>query len=112
MPRRGARTRLAVRFRHPPTAFKCHRSEPLPELSPTTTPLTSAYWPATAGAEDSGGIRHTTIGSVLRDAAARAPGKAALIDGDQDRRRQWTYAQLLADAERAALGAAHQVQAR
>jgi fatty-acyl-CoA synthase len=74
----------------------------VPELSPTTTPLTSAYWPATAGAEDSGGIRDTTIGSVLRDAAARAPGKAALIDGDQDRRRQWTYAELLADAERAA----------
>jgi fatty-acyl-CoA synthase len=78
----------------------------VPELSPTTppttTPLTSAYWPATAGAEDSGGIRDTTIGSVLRDAAARAPGKIALIDGDQERRRQWTYAELLADAERAA----------
>jgi fatty-acyl-CoA synthase len=73
----------------------------VPELSPTTTPLTSAYWPATAGAGDSGGIRDTTIGSVLRDAAARAPGKAALVDGDQDR-RQWTYAELLADAERAA----------
>jgi fatty-acyl-CoA synthase len=74
----------------------------VPELSPTTTPLTSAYWPAAAGAEDSGGIRDTTIGSVLRDAAARAPGKAALIDGDQEGRRQWTYAELLADAERAA----------
>ena len=41
---------------------------------------------------------------MLRDAAGRAPGKTALIDGDQDRkdRRQWTYAELLADAERAA----------
>jgi acyl-CoA synthetase (AMP-forming)/AMP-acid ligase II len=78
----------------------------VPELSPTTppttTPLTRAYWPATAGAEDGGGIRDTTIGSVLRDAAERAPGKIALIDGDQERRRQWTYAELLADAERAA----------
>ncbi|MDX6344340.1 MAG: fatty-acyl-CoA synthase, partial [Trebonia sp.] len=78
----------------------------MPEPSPTTTPLTSAYWPATAGAwdiEDTGGIRETTIGSVLRDAAGRAPGKAALIDGDPDRQgRQWTYAELLADAEQAA----------
>jgi fatty-acyl-CoA synthase len=78
----------------------------VPEPSPTTTPLTSAYWPATAGAwdiEDTGGIRETTIGSVLRDAAGRAPGKAALIDGDPDRQgRQWTYAELLADAEQAA----------
>jgi fatty-acyl-CoA synthase len=73
----------------------------VPEPSPTTAPLASAYWPATSSA---GGIRETTIGSVLRDAAARAPGQAALIDGHQDRagRRQWTYAELLADAERAA----------
>jgi len=73
----------------------------VPEPSPPTSPLTSAYWPATAGAT---GIRDTTIGSVLRDAAVRAPDKAALIDGDADRqgRRQWTFAELLADAERAA----------
>ena len=78
--------------------------EPSPTTTPlTTTPLTSAYWPATAGDGDTEGIRETTIGSVLRDAAARAPGKAALIDGDPDRGgRQWTYAELLADAERAA----------
>jgi fatty-acyl-CoA synthase len=50
------------------------------------------------------GLRETTIGSVLRDAAARAPGKAALIHGDPDRqgRRQWTYSELLTGAERAA----------
>jgi acyl-CoA synthetase (AMP-forming)/AMP-acid ligase II len=76
----------------------------VPELSPTTTLLTSAYWPAGTAAGTAGGIRETTIGSVLRDAAGRAPGKTALIDGDTDRpdRRQWTYAELLADAERAA----------
>jgi fatty-acyl-CoA synthase len=71
----------------------------VPEPSPSAIPLKNAYWPA-AGTVD--GIRETTIGSVLRDAAARAPGKAALIEGDQDRRRQWTYAELLAEAERAA----------
>jgi fatty-acyl-CoA synthase len=77
----------------------------VPEPSPTDIPLTSAYWPAAGGTGDTDGageIRETTIGSILRDAAARAPGKAALIEGDQDRRREWTYAELLADAERAA----------
>jgi fatty-acyl-CoA synthase len=73
----------------------------VPERSPTATPLTRAYWPAGGTAA---GIRETTIGSVLRDAAGRAPDKTALIDGDPDRqgRRQWTYAELLAAAERAA----------
>ncbi len=63
-------------------------------------PLGRAHWPA----DESADIRETTIGSELRDAAARAPGKAALIAGDPDRagRGQWTYAELLADAERAA----------
>ncbi|MGH3260688.1 MAG: AMP-binding protein, partial [Trebonia sp.] len=70
-----------------------------PEPPPTAPPL-AAHWPATAGT----GIRETTIGSLLRDAAARAPDRAALIHGDQDprRRRQWTYAELLVDAELAA----------
>jgi fatty-acyl-CoA synthase len=72
----------------------------VPDLS-LTIPLAKAYWPAT---DTAAGIRETTIGSVLRDAAGRAPGTTALIDGDPDRpdRRQWTYAELLADAERAA----------
>jgi fatty-acyl-CoA synthase len=63
-------------------------------------PLTSAYWPAQTCAP----TRETTIGSILRDAAARAPDKIALIDGDPDggERRRWTYRALLADAERAA----------
>ena len=73
----------------------------MPERSPTAAPLTHAYWPASDSAT---GIRETTIGSVLREAAGRAPDKTALIDGDSDRqgRRQWTYAELLAEAERAA----------
>jgi fatty-acyl-CoA synthase len=73
----------------------------VPEFSHTTTSLTSAYWPASSNAW---GIRETTIGSILRDAAGRAPDKTALIDGDPDRpdRRQWDYAELLAEAERAA----------
>ena len=73
-------------------------------------PLTSAYWPA----DTSVPLLETTIGSILRDAATRAPDKIALIDGAPDddagdagdprggRRRLWTYAELLAEAERAA----------
>ena len=63
-------------------------------------PLTNAYWPAQTFAP----LRESTIGSILRDAAARAPDKIALIDGDPagGERRRWTYLALLADAERAA----------
>ena len=79
-------------------------------------PLSSAYWPA----DTSVPLLETTIGSILRDAAARAPDTIALIEGgphaapggtvdggpgrapDGGRRRRWTYAGLLADAERAA----------
>lgn len=45
---------------------------------------------------------------MLNDRSARCrrarPGQTALIDGDPDRpgRRLWTYAELLADAQRAA----------
>ena len=64
-------------------------SEPSPSAS-----LALAHWPA----DDRADIRETTIGSVLRHAAARAPGRAALIVGDPERagRCQWTYAELLA----------------
>jgi fatty-acyl-CoA synthase len=63
-------------------------------------PLTEAYWPA----QKSAPLGETTIGSVLCDAAARAPDKIALIDGDPavGKRRRWTYLALLADAERTA----------
>jgi fatty-acyl-CoA synthase len=71
----------------------------LPQFPPTS-PLTRAYWPADTAVP----VRETTIGSVLRDAARRTPDKTALIDGDLDRpdRRQRTFAELLADAERCA----------
>jgi fatty-acyl-CoA synthase len=74
-------------------------SEP-PRVTLPVLPLASAYWPATTGS----GLRETTIGSVLRAAAGRAPDTIALIEGDPERldRRRWTYAQLLGDAERAA----------
>jgi fatty-acyl-CoA synthase len=58
------------------------------------TTLTTSYWPA----QPSTPILGTTVGGVLRAAAGRAPDRVALIYGD----RRWTYAGLLAEAERAA----------
>ena len=77
----------------------------MPEPSQTTTPLTSAYWPATAAALGLGRLGHPRDHDRLGPARCRRArtGKAALVDGDPDRQgRQWTYAELLADAERAA----------
>lgn len=49
-------------------------------------------------------FQQTTIGSVLCEAAGRAPEVTALVDGNPERleHRQWTYTALLANAERAA----------
>ena len=45
-----------------------------------------------------------TIGGVLRQAADEAPDQLALIEGipDVDQRRQWTWSELLTEAERTA----------
>jgi fatty-acyl-CoA synthase len=50
------------------------------------------------------GVRETTVGGVLRDAAERAAETIALVEGIPDRasRRRWSYADLLTDAERVA----------
>jgi len=49
-------------------------------------------------------VLDTTIGDLLRAAAARAGDRIAVIEGVDDPagRREWTYAELLADAERTA----------
>jgi fatty-acyl-CoA synthase len=62
--------------------------------------LTESSWPADTSDE----LRETTVGGVLRDAAAQAPERAALVatsveDGEMHR---WTYADLLRDSERVA----------
>jgi fatty-acyl-CoA synthase len=63
-------------------------------------PLTTSYWRADRSAP----VLDTTVGGVLRAAAKRAPDQPALVAGDPtpDRRRQWRYDELLADAERVA----------
>ena len=49
-------------------------------------------------------VRDLTIGDLLREVAAASPDRVALVAGtpDPERRREWTYAELLADCERTA----------
>jgi fatty-acyl-CoA synthase len=62
--------------------------------------LTNSYWEA----DRSEAVLDTTIGDLLRRAAAEVPGRLALVEGvpERDRRRTWTYAELLDVAEQAA----------
>ena len=62
--------------------------------------LTESYFPA----QDDEPILETTVGGVLRAQAALAPDAEALVEADiaGELRRRWTYAELLADAERLA----------
>ncbi len=64
-----------------------------------TTAATS-YWPA----DTTEPVLETTVGGVLRAAAAAGPQMTAMVAGVPalDARRRWTYAELLAEAERAA----------
>jgi fatty-acyl-CoA synthase len=62
--------------------------------------LSVSHWPA----ENSSDVAETTVGGVLRAAAAAAPDQLALVAGlpDPALRRCWTYAELLEHSERAA----------
>ena len=64
--------------------------------------LSESYWPA----DTSVAVRDLTVGGLLREAAAAAPDRTAVVEGVADRaaRRRWTYAELLADSERMAHG--------
>lgn len=61
--------------------------------------LTTSHWPA-----EPAEIRDVTVGELLRYAAATVPSRIALVDCVEDpaARKQWTYAEFLADAERVA----------
>jgi fatty-acyl-CoA synthase len=62
--------------------------------------LREAYWPA----DTSQPVMETTVGGVLQAAAEAAPGQVGLVfaqPGDTVR-RQWTFAELLTESERAA----------
>ncbi len=67
---------------------------------PRSSHVTESVWDA----DDSEPVLDTTVGSILRAAARRSPHTTALVAGGADpvRRRRWTYAELLAEAERVA----------
>lgn len=54
--------------------------------------------------QDTPAVRDLTIGDLLREAAAETPDRIALIEGIQDpgARRQWTFAEMLAESEQCA----------
>jgi fatty-acyl-CoA synthase len=62
--------------------------------------VADSYWPA----EASSPVLDTTVGGVLRAAAADAPDRLAMVAGmpDPADRRRWTFGELLRDAEQAA----------
>jgi fatty-acyl-CoA synthase len=62
--------------------------------------LTESYWPANRSEL----VLDVTLGQLLREVAAEVPDCVALVEGrpDASSRRRWTYAQLLAEAERIA----------
>src|SRR5579862_2440024 len=80
-------------------------AEPLVMISaqrweaPMTT-VAMSYWPA----DTSVPVKETTVGGILRAAAAAGPQLLAMVGGvpDPAARQRWTFEQLLADAEQAA----------
>src|SRR5687768_116234 len=65
-----------------------------------SSPLRISHFPA----DRSEPLHEITVGQLLREAAAEAPERTALVEGDPDpaRRRRWTYTQLLDECEAAA----------
>ncbi len=60
--------------------------------------LTEAYWPA----DRSVALRDLTVGELLREAAADSPDVVGLVAGVPGVDRRWTFAGMLAEAERVA----------
>jgi fatty-acyl-CoA synthase len=73
-----------------------------------TMTLTNAHWHA----DTSVPVLETTVGGVLRDAAADTPGGLAMVGGlpDPAERKRWTFGDLLSDAEAAARALAARFQ--
>ncbi len=73
----------------------------MPQANTGQTSLTTSHWvPDVSGPPLLAGV---TVGSRLREIAAEVPNRVALVEGlPTPERRTWTYAELLADAERCA----------
>ena len=60
---------------------------------------TESYWPA----DTSVALQNRTVGDLLREAASDSPDAIGLVAGVPGVDRRWTFAEMLADAERVAL---------
>src|SRR5438874_5189327 len=60
---------------------------------------TESYWPA----DTSVALQNGTVGDLLREAASDSPDAIGLVAGVPGVDRRWTFAEMLADAERVAL---------
>ncbi|TMK64669.1 MAG: AMP-dependent synthetase [Actinobacteria bacterium] len=60
---------------------------------------TESYWPA----DTSVALQNRTVGDLLREAATDSPNAVGLVAGIPGVDRRWTFAEMLADAERVAL---------
>ena len=60
--------------------------------------LTESYWPA----DESVVLRDLTVGDLLREAATDSPDVVGLVAGVPGVDRRWTFAEMLAEAERVA----------
>jgi fatty-acyl-CoA synthase len=60
--------------------------------------LTESYWPAEPSVE----LRDLTVGALLREAATDSPDVVGLVAGVPGVDRRWSFAEMLADAERVA----------
>ncbi|WP_196053650.1 class I adenylate-forming enzyme family protein [Paracoccus lichenicola] len=67
----------------------------VPEQDYRTRVLARSHWPAFTGFD----LDEITLGDALRRMAAKAPDRAALIEGIAENARRWSYAELLRDAE-------------
>ena len=67
-------------------------------MTPPAGGLTEARWPA----DTSVPLRNLTVGDLLREAAADSPDATALVAGVPGVDRRWTFAEVLADAEKVA----------
>jgi fatty-acyl-CoA synthase len=61
--------------------------------------LTESYWPA----DRSVALRDLTVGDLLREAAKDSPDVVGLVAGVPGVDRRWTFAEMLAEAERVAV---------
>jgi fatty-acyl-CoA synthase len=73
---------------------------PAPLADATAPHLTNSCWPA----DVSRPLHDWSIPRALREVAAEVPDRVALVEGvrERDRRRRWTYQQLVSDVERLA----------